>query len=83
MTRSLARALAPKIRIVSVSPGWVLGDYAKKFDPEYIKAQSDATPLKRLASPQDVANAVLAVHKNLTFMTGNIVPVDGGRPLGA
>lgn len=82
MTRSLARALAPKIRVVSVSPGWVLGEYAKQFDPAYIQAQSDATPLKRLASPQDVANTILAVHTNLTFMTGNIVPVDGGRPLG-
>jgi 3-oxoacyl-[acyl-carrier protein] reductase len=82
MTRSLARALAPKIRIVSVSPGWVLGEYAKQFDPAYIQAQSDATPLKRLATPEDVANTVLAVHENLTYMTGNIVPVDGGRPLG-
>lgn len=82
MTRSLARALAPKIRVVSVSPGWVLGKYAKRSDPAYLQAQVDATPLKRLATPQDVANTALAVHTSLTFMTGNIVPVDGGRPLG-
>jgi 3-oxoacyl-[acyl-carrier protein] reductase len=47
MTRSLARALAPKIRVVSVSPGWVLGEYASRFSPEYIEAQVDATPLKK------------------------------------
>jgi 3-oxoacyl-[acyl-carrier protein] reductase len=82
MTRSLARALAPKIRVVSVAPGWVLGEYAKRFDPEYIKSQAEATPLKRLASPEDVAQAVWAVATKLTYMTGNIVPVDGGRPLG-
>lgn len=82
MTRSLARALAPKIRVVSVSPGWVLGEYAKRFDPEYIQAQVDATPLKRLSTPEDVAETVWTVHTKLTMMTGNIVPVDGGRPLG-
>ncbi|WP_420628523.1 SDR family NAD(P)-dependent oxidoreductase [Candidatus Leptofilum sp.] len=81
MTRSLARALAPKIRVVSVSPGWVLGEYAKKMDPAYIRQQEEMTPLKRLASPEDVAETVWAVATKLTFMTGNIVPVDGGRPL--
>ena len=82
MTRSLARALAPKIRVVSVSPGWVLGEYAKRMDPAYIQHQADLTPLKRLASPEDVAETLWAVHTKMTFMTGNIVPVDGGRPLG-
>ena len=82
MTRSLARALAPKIRVVSVSPGWVLGEYASRFDPEFIQSQVDATPLKKLSTPEDVAETVWAVHTKLTMMTGNIVPVDGGRPLG-
>lgn len=82
LTRSLGRALAPKIRVVSVSPSWVLGDYAKRFDPDFIQAQVDATPLKRLATPEDVAETTLAVHTKLTFITGCIVPVDGGRPLG-
>lgn len=82
MTRSLGRALAPAIRVVSVSPGWVLGEYASRFDPAYIQAQAEATPLKRLATPEDVAETVWAVATIHTFMTGNIVPVDGGRPLG-
>ncbi len=83
MTRSLGRALAPKIRVVSVSPSYVLGEYAKRFSQVHIQAQVDATPLKRLATPEDVAETVWAVHTKLTMMTGNIVPVDGGRPLGA
>ena len=82
LTRSLGRALAPQIRVVSVSPGWVLGEYASRFSPEYIQAQTDATPLKRLATPEDVAETVWTVHNKMTLMTGNIVPVDGGRPLG-
>jgi len=81
MTRSLARALAPKIRVVSVAPGWVLGDYAKKMSPEYLKAQTDLTPLNRLAAPEDVAEAILVVSETLTFTTGSIISVDGGRPL--
>ena len=82
MTRSLGRALAPKIRVVSIAPGWVLTDYARRFDPAYLQAQIDAAPLKRLATPEDVAETVWAVHAKLKMMTGNIVPVDGGRPLG-
>jgi 3-oxoacyl-[acyl-carrier protein] reductase len=81
MTRSLARALAPKIRVVSVSPGWVMGEYAKTVDPAFLQKQLDATPLNRFATPEDVANAVYAVATSLTFTTGCIIPVDGGRPL--
>lgn len=81
MTRSLARALAPKIRVVSVAPGWVLGEYASRFDPAYLQEQVDLTPVGRLARPEDVADTVWAVATTLTLMTGNIVPVDGGRPL--
>lgn len=81
LTRSLARALAPKVRVVSVSPGWVWGEYAAQMDTAYIQQQIDKTPLGRIAQAEDVANAVLAVATQLTFSTGCIIPVDGGRPL--
>ena len=81
MTRSLARALAPKIRVLSVAPGWVEGEYAKKMPPEVIQEQRDLTPLNRLAQQEDVAEAVYAIAAHLTFSTGDIIPVDGGRPL--
>lgn len=79
MTISLGRALAPEIRVVSVSPGWVLGEYAKKIDAPYLQDQIDKTPLGRLATPEDVAKAVLAAATLLTGTTGSIIPVDGGR----
>jgi len=82
MTRSLARALGPKIRVVSVSPGWVLGDYAARMPAEVLQTQSDATPLGRLATADDVAAAVSAVVHDLPFTTGVAISVDGGRPLG-
>ena len=82
MTRSLGRALAPKIRVMSVSPGWVMGEYASRMPEEAIAVQRDATPLNRLATGDDVAAAVSAVVNDLPFTTGAIVSVDGGRPLG-
>ncbi len=81
MTRSLARALAPKIRVVSVSPGFVEGEYTKNFDPKFLQNQMDNTPLCRFATGVDVANAVYALATSLTFSTGNIITVDGGRLL--
>jgi len=82
MTRSLARALAPKIRILSVAPGWVDGDYAQRMPQEIIQAQRDLTPLGNIASAEDVAETVYACIAHLPFSTGDIIPVDGGRPLG-
>lgn len=82
MTRSLARALAPKIRVLSVSPGFVLGEYASRMPPGLLDEQRNATPLKRLATAEDVAEAVWAATTFLTFTTGTLIPVDGGRPLG-
>ena len=82
MTRSLARALAPKIRVLSVSPGWVHGELAKRMPPALIAEQEARTPLGRIAEAEDVAEAVFAVVANLRFSTGDIIPVDGGRPLG-
>lgn len=82
LTRSLGRALAPDIRVLSVSPGWVDGEYAQRMPPELIAAQAARTPLGRIAQPEEVARAVLAAATHLTFSTGCIIPVDGGRPLG-
>ncbi len=81
MTRALARALAPSVRVLAVAPGWVEGDYAARADPAYLQAQIARTPLGRIARPDDVAQAVLAACTLLHFTTGAIIPVDGGRPL--
>jgi 3-oxoacyl-[acyl-carrier protein] reductase len=82
MSISLGRALAPKIRVVSVSPGWVYGEYARRVDPAYLQEQIDRTPLGRLAIPEDVAETVVAVATMMPFTTACIIPVDGGRPFG-
>ena len=82
MTRALARALAPQIRVLSVSPGWVNGEYAQRMPRSLIAEQEVKTPLGRIAEAEDVAEAVYAAIVHLRFSTGDIIPVDGGRPLG-
>ena len=81
MTRSLGRALAPDVRVLSLAPGWVMGDYARSFSEEYIETQKAKTPLARIAEAKDVANAAVSMVENFKFSTGCIFPVDGGRPL--
>lgn len=79
MTRSLGRALAPKVRFVSVAPGLVEGRYASTFDPAWKEAQEQSTPLKRLASEENVADMVYAIVVHMPLTTGVIINVDGGR----
>ena len=81
MTRSLARALAPRIRVLAVAPGLVDTDFVKSLDQAWRDEQAARTPLRRLARPQEVAAAVVAAVTQLTFTTGSIIAVDGGRPL--
>jgi 3-oxoacyl-[acyl-carrier protein] reductase len=81
LTKSLARALAPKIRVLSVSPGLVDTEFVKSMDTAWRDEQAARTPLERLADPQEIAQAVLVAARDLRFSTGCVLPVDGGRPL--
>jgi 3-oxoacyl-[acyl-carrier protein] reductase len=81
MTKSLARALAPGIRVVSVSPGLVDTEFVRGLDQKWRDEQAARTPLGRLATPDEIGAAVLAVATTLTYSNGCIIPVDGGRPL--
>ncbi len=81
LTLSLARALAPQIRVLSVSPGLVDTQFVKALDQSWRDTQVAHTPLGRLAGPDEVAAAVLAAIRDLRFSTGCVIPVDGGRAL--
>ncbi|MBY5945444.1 SDR family NAD(P)-dependent oxidoreductase [Photobacterium rosenbergii] len=83
MTRSLARALAPDIRVLAVAPGLVDTEFVKGLDSEWRDQQEQSTPLKRLANAEEVAKAVVVAAEQMTFSTGTTLAVDGGRPLGA
>lgn len=81
LTKSLARALAPRIRVLSVSPGLVDTEFVKSLDPKWRDEQAARTPLGRLTTPEEVGQAIVAAVRHLTFSTGSIVLVDGGRLL--
>ena len=79
MTLSLARELAPQVRVNGVAPGAVLWPEGKGYtDQQDLIAH---TPLQRAGAPTDVAAAVLFLLRDASFTTGHIVPVDGGRLL--
>ena len=81
MGAALARALAPDIRVISVAPGAVDTDFVPGRDQAASERIAASTPLRRLASPEDVADVVLACATHLRFTTGSVVQVDGGRHL--
>ena len=79
MTKSLARVLAPNIRVNAISPGLIDTELTKKWK-DYRKKQIDLTPLKILTTTADVANEVL--HLILSDnITGQNIVLDGGRTL--
>ena len=81
LTKSLALALAPQIRVVAVSPGLVLTEAAEKFEQSFLDGHIARTPLKRLTTPRDMGNTVVALATHMTAVTGVIIPVDAGRSL--
>jgi 3-oxoacyl-[acyl-carrier protein] reductase len=81
MTKSLARALAPEIRVLGVSPGVVETGFVPGRGADFNAKTAATTPLKRVAQPEDVAAAILACATHLTFSTGSTLVVDGGRAL--
>jgi 3-oxoacyl-[acyl-carrier protein] reductase len=81
MTKSLARALAPRIRVMAVSPGVVDTDFVPGRGAEQLAKIATTIPLQRVAGADDVARAILSTATHLTYSTGSILIVDGGRAL--
>ena len=81
LTKSLARALAPDIRVMSVSPGVVDTDFVPGRGAEQLARIAPTIPLKRVATPDDVGRAIVACATHLTYSTGSLIVVDGGRAL--
>lgn len=79
LTKSLARTLAPEIRVNTIAPGFVDTRWTADW-PEFRKMHEQATPLKRVAVPGDIAeSALFLVHSD--FMTGQVIVVDGGKSM--
>lgn len=80
LVKSLAVELGPEVRVNGVSPGAVLWPEAGKTEAQQ-QALVAKTALKRAGSPEDVASAVLYLLRDATYVTGEILKVDGGRTL--
>jgi pteridine reductase len=81
LTRSLARELAPEVRVNGIAPGPVLWPDAD-IEPEVKQEILERTALKRMGTPEDVARAAIFFAQDAPYVTGQILAVDGGRSVG-
>ena len=80
LTKSLAKAFAPEVRVNAVAPGPVQTRWLADH-PEMIESAMKFTPLKRPATPEDVASVVFFLADQTSLMTGQVLVVDGGRTI--
>jgi pteridine reductase len=82
LTRALARDLGPDVRVNGVAPGTVLWPEANVWRDAAVRERIiDATALKRMGEPEDIAKAVEFLLASAPYVTGQVIPVDGGRSI--
>src|SRR5713226_8481207 len=82
LTKLLALNLAPEIRVNAVAPGWMEGEWMvrmlkDKYD-DLMERRAKHTPLRRVATPEDVAEVIVNLILSNRFVTGEIIVIDGG-----
>ena len=78
-SKSLARGLAPRVRVNVLCPGWIETAFGQGVDPGFHRAVAESTPLGRWGIPQDVAAAaVWLASGDAAFVTGQAVNINGG-----
>jgi NAD(P)-dependent dehydrogenase (short-subunit alcohol dehydrogenase family) len=81
LTEALAKAFAPQVRLLCVSPGVVASGFVPGRGADFNDKAGAATPLKRVGLPDDTAAAIEACATTLRFATGTRFVIDGGRSL--
>jgi len=82
MTKSLARALAPEVRVNAVCPGPIESRWIRQGNPNWsIDAMVADYPLPKASQPDDIADAVLFFAIGTSMATGQLLSVDGGQTL--
>jgi 3-oxoacyl-[acyl-carrier protein] reductase len=82
LTKTLALALGPDIRVNAVAPGWMEGDWMMRMLGDnyerLMERRAKMTPLKRNVTAEDVAETMLSLVQGNRFVTGEIIVIDGG-----
>ena len=78
ITKNLARALAPEVRVNAVAPGLVDSPWTKSWPAERKQKIIDQTLLGRMATPGDIAEAMLFLAAGGAYITGETLVVAGG-----
>jgi 3-oxoacyl-[acyl-carrier protein] reductase len=79
-TRSLAKSLAPRVRVNCVAPGWIRTAWGSDASDYWQRRVARESLLGRWGEPEDVARAVaFLASPSASFITGHILPVNGGR----
>jgi len=82
LTRSLARELAPEVRVNGVAPGAIIWPEDEAWSDELSRQRIiNSTLLKRVGEPEDIAKAVYFLIADAPYITGQIIAVDGGRSI--
>jgi 3-oxoacyl-[acyl-carrier protein] reductase len=78
-SKSLARSVAPRVRVNVLAPGWIETSFAADLNAQRRAQVADSTPLRRWGTPDDVAGAaVFLASPAAAFMTGQMLLVGGG-----
>lgn len=80
LTKSLARAFAPEVRVNAVAPGPILTRWLADH-MDHVERAVQATPLQRAATPDDVADAIVYLALDTQLTTGQVLVLDGGRTI--
>lgn len=81
LTKSLAKVLAPQVRVLAVSPGVVDSNFVPGRGADFNDKAAATIPLKRIGHVEDIASAIEACATTMRFATGSRFVVDGGRSL--
>jgi 3-oxoacyl-[acyl-carrier protein] reductase len=78
-SKSLARGLAPRVRVNVLCPGWIETEFAREVDRDFHRSVAESTPLARWGRPEDVAAAALwLASPEAAFVTGQAININGG-----
>jgi len=80
LTQALARAFAPDVRVNAVAPGPVITRWLAGHE-DMVEQSLAGTPMRRAATPDDIADAIVFLATGTSLMTGQVVVVDGGRTM--